>query len=89
MPRELLTHLCPGGCGLNIPAHLLACRLDWVRLPVDMREAVYVAYRDRHRNPGPHRVALVAAWKWFREHPPAAVNPATEAVHAALNRPSR
>lgn len=33
-------HRCPGGCGADVPHHLLACRSCWYLLPTVLRARV-------------------------------------------------
>lgn len=62
-------HGCPGDCGAMVPRHQLSCKPCWFRLPSPLRNAVNNAYRHRASNPTPHRAALAAAMRWYRENP--------------------
>lgn len=66
MPGE---HACPGGCGRSVPQRLLACRVDWFRLPIVYRQRI----RDTHRRiratgEGPHLTAVREALAWYRDN---------------------
>lgn len=64
------THTCPGGCGqANIPHGRLACPADWKRLPVELRTAIWEAYRQRAANPAAHRAAVADAIDWYQRNP--------------------
>lgn len=60
-------HKCPGRCGALVPAHHLACKPCWFRLPRDLRDAVTRAYQRRGTHPREHRTALAAAFVWYRD----------------------
>ncbi len=62
-------HDCPGGCGAQVPNHLLACLSCWHRLPAGLRLRLTTAYRTRRVDPRPHRQALADALAWYRDHP--------------------
>ncbi len=47
---------------------MLACRDDWCRLPMPLRERINEAYRHRRTDPGGHRAALRDALVWFRNN---------------------
>lgn len=52
-------HDCPGGCGAQVPHHLLACRDCWWELPAPLRNAF--------RRPGANRLTAVGeALAWYR-----------------------
>jgi hypothetical protein len=56
------THQCPGaGCRVEVAASQLACRSHWFSLPREVRDRVNRTYRDRHRDPHAHRVAITEA----------------------------
>lgn len=61
-------HECPGGCGENVPAAHLACRVCWWRLPRPLRDAVRSAFRVRLSRPGEHHAAMQAAIVWFHDN---------------------
>jgi len=63
------THSCPGGCGGQVPQHQLSCKPCWFRLPAPLRGVVTAAYRQRQRDPRPHREALRAARRWYHDNP--------------------
>lgn len=55
------THDCPGGCGQQVPRHLLACLDCWWLLPTELRHAI--------QRGGMHRLrAVSAAVQWYRDH---------------------
>jgi hypothetical protein len=60
------THDCPGGCGRPVERHRVACRECWYRLPADLRRAITNNWK---RNLDAHRLALVDAVQWYRDHP--------------------
>lgn len=64
-----LTHDCPGGCGAQVARAQLSCKADWFRLPKLLRDEVNAAYRRRDTDRGRHLLALVAAQRWYDEHP--------------------
>lgn len=67
MSREDSTHECPGNCGTRVHRDKLACPTDWYRLPSELRSAVTRAFKAQDRRA--HRAALVAAMRWYGEHP--------------------
>lgn len=69
------THLCPGGCGQNVPYHQLSCKPDWFRLPKVLRDEVNAAYRARQANPERHHTALREALRWYADNQRPAVGP--------------
>lgn len=60
------THRCPGGCARQVPSHHFACRTDWFRLPINLREPISDNYL---RDPAAHLAAMQDAMQWYREHP--------------------
>ncbi|HEX5119815.1 MAG TPA: hypothetical protein VFW65_31910 [Pseudonocardiaceae bacterium] len=62
------THGCPGGCGVDVPHNLFACRDCWRRLPYPYRSMITTSYRrgDDER----HARAMVNAMTWYRANPP-------------------
>ena len=61
------THVCPGGCGAQVPRHQYACQADWKRLPAGLRRTISTAY-----NHGPfmaHVRAMDLAGAWFMRNP--------------------
>jgi hypothetical protein len=64
-----MTHTCPGCKAPNVPQHQLSCKPCWFRLPAPLRAATNAAYHRRLANPAPHRAALAAAMRWYRENP--------------------
>lgn len=66
-------HGCPGGCGLTVPRHQLACPACWQRLPGPMRHRVSTAYAAHRRSPtdearaAEHRQAMTTAIAWYRD----------------------
>jgi hypothetical protein len=59
-------HACPGKCGAQIARHRFACRVDWYRLPADIRTAISDNYK---RNPGAHFAAVRDAIEWYADNP--------------------
>lgn len=60
--RKHPPHNCPGGCGDQVPHHLLACRSCWWLLPAPLRHAF--------RRPGANRLQAAAeALAWYRTNP--------------------
>ena len=68
MVRVTDTHDCPAGCGLRVPRRHYACRVDWYRLPWEVRERILAAYRGGLA--GEHIAAMDAAQVWFDQNPP-------------------
>lgn len=64
--RALPPHLCPCGCGDQVPHHLLTCQVGWRRLPMEIRNRINAAYR---RDPDAHAAAVADAYEWYRENP--------------------
>lgn len=65
-----MRHACPGLCGMvAIPADRVACPRCWYRLPAKLRSAIWQAYR-KGAGVGTyeHRMALVAAFDWWKEN---------------------
>lgn len=61
-----MTHLCPGGCGVQVERSKFACRVCWARLPKPFRDAINRAYRDRAaKGARPHLAAMKAAIGWY------------------------
>jgi predicted amidophosphoribosyltransferase len=58
---------CPG-CGAPIPCADIACRRCRRRLPRELRHALVLAERVRHRDHQPYLDALRAARQWWAEH---------------------
>lgn len=67
MPRAGDTHSCPAGCGAQVPQHLYACRVDWYRLPPEIRNRIWAAYRGGMA--GEHMNAMTAAAVWYEDNP--------------------
>lgn len=71
-------HPCPS-CGVpGVPAHQLACKPCWFRLPQAIRDAVNGSYRAKTYAKRPntrsaavaaHRRALADAMAWYRDNP--------------------
>lgn len=62
-----MNHRCPGGsCGRSVPPNQLACRACWYRLPVELRSAIWKAWRD---SPVKHRELVAEAIQWFKDNP--------------------
>lgn len=65
---------CPA-CGAEIDMSMLACKVDWFRLPKPFQRAVTRAWRrrvDTPRDEGArtaHEAAKAAAERWYAEHP--------------------
>lgn len=59
------THTCPAGCGRAVARGLFACRVDWYRLPYELRRAIHATY---NRDAAAHLEAMAAADEWYREH---------------------
>lgn len=66
--RSTNTHACPGNCGVRVPNHLYACRVDWYRLPKEIRSAIWGTAKLSLLAPG-RRAALEAAREWYRDNP--------------------
>jgi hypothetical protein len=66
---DMTVHECPGGCGANVPYHLLACRICWRRLPAHLKADVNLAWRNRTADPDAHTLAVEAAYEWYRGNP--------------------
>jgi hypothetical protein len=64
-PRR--THRCPCGCGTNVPQHLYACREGWLRLPGDIRAAIWKGYR--RNDAAGHMAAMLEAAQWYYDNP--------------------
>jgi hypothetical protein len=62
-------HPCPGQCGYNIPRGLFACRDDWRRLPLAIRDRITFGYSNRGADPATHRRAMAEGVAWFRRNP--------------------
>jgi hypothetical protein len=57
---------CPGGCGHLVPRRLLACRVDWFRLPIVYRQRIRDTYRQiGTAGEGPHLAAVREALAWY------------------------
>jgi hypothetical protein len=67
--RSVPRHPCPGGCGINIPRGLYACRDDWARLPLAMRDRIVYGYSRRGADPSEHRRAMAEGSAWFKANP--------------------
>jgi len=58
-----MSHRCPGpGCGAQVPDHLLMCKPDWRRVPINLRDDVWATWRNgRGRGMADHSAAMQAA----------------------------
>lgn len=68
MAGSIMTHLCPGGCGKQVPSHLYACRYDWFRLPINIRNAIWHAYTNHGQLSSQHVEAMNNARTWYEEN---------------------
>jgi hypothetical protein len=67
---------------------MVACPDCWRRLPFSVRYAIGRARQERHLEALDEFIREALAW--FRKHPiPPEPHPATVAVNASLNRPTR
>lgn len=66
--RSTNTHNCPGHCGAQVPNNLYACRVDWYRLPKEIRSLIWDTAKLRLLHPD-RRDSLEAAAQWYRENP--------------------
>lgn len=62
------------GCTRQVPPARFACRPHWYSLPIDLRNAIWKAYRpgqERTGRPSPEYIAAArAVQEWIaREHP--------------------
>jgi hypothetical protein len=66
-----MSHVCPApGCETQVPAHMLACRPDWYRIPKPYRQAIWRAWRDgAGAGSLEHRAAVTAAKGWLEDNP--------------------
>lgn len=63
------THLCPGGCGAQVPNHKLACPLCWARLPQQLKAEVLAAWGKRKTDPVGHLRVVAKARAWYLRNP--------------------
>lgn len=67
------THLCHGGCGKSVAPAFWGCRPCWYRLPVELRNRIWVTYRpgqeiDKEPSTDYLKVATEVQ-KWLRDNP--------------------
>lgn len=62
-PRPFVAHhFCPAvGCGVEVPARLLMCRVHWLMLPAKFRAHVWAAYLPGQETKGPSVRYMAAA----------------------------
>lgn len=74
------THTCHWpGCNTEVPPKMWGCRGHWFRLPLDLRQRVWAAYRDGQEETKTPSVGYVIvarevqAWcrQWIKDHPEA------------------
>lgn len=67
------THECPG-CGREgVPNARLSCRPCWYALPIELRNAIWTAWRNgTGAGSMAHLRALAAARTWYRQRADAA-----------------
>ena len=73
MPYPIMHNCAAIGCTARIGPRLLMCRRHWMMLPLNLRSAVWEAYRDsRQHTAGPipraFTVAVANAQNWLVEH---------------------
>jgi len=73
--HDTRTHACPGGCGRQVEYGKLSCRIDWYRLPHELRQRIWAAYKS---DPVAHRDALAEASRWYQANPSPTRRPFTE-----------
>jgi len=60
------SHTCPAPeCSRQVPAHQLACRTDWYRLPKDLRDRVWAAYYGPGPGSDEHNDVVREAVEWY------------------------
>ena len=68
--ERMPNHECPApGCTAQVPYEMLACRVDWFRLPQHLRNDVNRAWYGPGALSDEHNDALAAALTWYDEHP--------------------
>lgn len=60
------THDCPAGCGTQVDFRRFACPADWNRLPKQLRDEIYAAYKRKRSDPMRHIEAMAAAIEWYQ-----------------------
>jgi hypothetical protein len=70
------THLCPGGCGRQIPNARLACGYHWSLVPTELQRRLWAAYRRWQQDPTPGSAGAHLG----------VVDSCIEAIHAAVRR---
>lgn len=64
-------HECPRtGCTAEVPRHRLACRRDWFKLPTEMRDAIWEAYKQFGLGSVEHMEAIAPAIEYLMQLQP-------------------
>lgn len=63
------THPCPCGCGVPISQNRLSCPRSWYRIPKELRDALWLAYRRDGQGSLPHLRAVARCVEWLRDNP--------------------